>query len=408
MAQWARVVLIGVLLGLGLVAGVPVHAQPAPQASGCAAFPTAGSASASQLVAADNAFGFRLLNREMSAGGNVFFSPLSVSLALDMAYDGARGGTAADMAQALGLRNRSQAVVRSQAASLLSALHSSGAGLSVANSLWARRGIQFRTAFLHDMRDSYGATARRLDFSSPAAPATINHWVSCATQGKIPSIIRAIPSDVILYLIDAVYFHGDWARQFALTNTHTRPFTTASGARIRVPLMSQLGTFPYYHGPNFQLIALPYKTSRFSMLVLEPKGSSLSSFARGMNAATWQRWTAGLKTEQGMLALPRFSLTNQFTLNGPLSALGMRTAFTSSADFSGICLQRCRLSQVRHKTYLAINERGTVAAAATSVGVQPVAVPSRQFQMTVDHPFFLAIRDSQTGAILFLGAVGKP
>lgn len=171
-------------------------------------------------------------------------------------------------------------------------------------------------------------------------------------------------------------------------------------------MMHQTNDFPYYQGSGFQLIQIPYKVERFSMLVLEPTHGSLQSFVPELSAAKWRSWTGHLAVKYGALALPRFSLSNQYVLNHPLGTLGMGNAFSSRADFSGLCTQPCKLSDVRHKTYLAVTERGTTAAAVTSVGVTDTVAP--QFSVVVDRPFFLAIQDSQTGAILFLGAVGKP
>jgi serpin B len=248
-----------------------------------------------------------------------------------------------------------------------------------------------------------------LDFNSPSAPATINAWVKGATNGKIPSIVGAIPSDVILYLIDAVYFHAQWAYPFPTGATHMQPFTTANGSSTQVRMMSESATLAYEKGSNFESVTLPYKGGRFTMSVVLPSpGVSLQSLVAAATPTTFKSWTAGQHRAFGSISLPRVSLTNDFQLAGPLSKLGMGTAFSQRADFSAMCTTPCRLSQARQKTYLDVDENGTTAAAVTSVGVSPTAIQPSGFAMVVNRPFLLSINDTTTGATLFVGAVYSP
>lgn len=411
--RFVRLTILLGFLGVLLPASRAVHAQRVEQGSSCTSPVTAAPGAGFQAyVDGQNALGFGLLSTLIDGApkDNAFISPTSLELAVSMAYDGARGTTARAMASTLGLGSLSHAATRQQARALLARLETAGtsSGLSVASSLWARQGVAFKPAFLTHVRQSYGAAARVLNFGSPSAPGTINAWVSCATQGKITSIISRIQPEEVMFLINAVYFHGDWAQPFDPAATHGRSFNTAVGAQIQVPLMSHTAPFSYYRGGNFQAVRLPYTNPRFSMVVVLPNASvSLPAFARQLRAG-WSRWTAAMRTETGALSLPRFSIQNTFQLNGALSKLGMGNAFSRNADFSGICVQRCFLTQVRHKTYLAVNEKGTVAAAVTSVGVGATAIPVAQFQMVVDHPFFVAIQDSTTHAVLFTGLVTNP
>lgn len=404
-----------VLAAMGLAMGAhvpPASAQRSAQPS-CAPAVTRVGGTAQALASAGNSFGFRLLDTLLgsSTRPNVFISPVSTAIALDMAYNGAGGSTRQAMSGTLALRGMSQAVVRRQAAALLGTLQSADrkAGLTVANSVWARSGIPFRRQFLQDARSYYGARVATLDFRSPQAMATINGWVSCATHGKIPTIVDRIPPSMIMYLVNAVYFHGAWSDPFPPTNTRPQPFTTAGGQQKSVPLMSRIGSFPYYAGSDFQAISLPYSAGRFSMTVILPRqGLSLQAFARRLTPGSWQTWMSQLRPESGSIALPRFTLSNDFQLVRPLTDLGMGVAFSRAADFSGICVGGCRISQVRHKTYLNVDEAGTTAAAATSVGIEPTAVRAQQFSMVVNRPFVLAIRDGTTNALLFLGGIGDP
>jgi serine protease inhibitor len=385
------------------VMDVPACTPSLPQASG----PISG------LSGATRGFGFRLFTT-LSAGtnANVFISPTSVELALAMAYDGARGSTQTAMARTLRLKGMKPDVLRQQAAALISTLASADpkARLEIANSLWARAGFPLKQQFVQEVARAFAAKASTLNFASPDAPAAINGWVNCATHGTIPSIIDRIPADVVLYLINAVYFDGQWTNPFDPANTHPHIFTTGSGQQEQVPLMNQEGTFPYYAGSDIQVISLPYGSGRFAMVVVLPKnGVSLAALRKEMSPGNWSSWIAQLRPEYGHVALPRFSIANSFTLNSALRSLGMGIAFDRDrANFTGICQQQCFLSDVRHKTFLKVYEKGTIAAGVTSVGVGTTAIRQTQFQMIVDHPFALGIRDTKSGTLLFLGGINNP
>jgi serpin B len=174
-------------------------------------------------------------------------------------------------------------------------------------------------------------------------------------------------------------------------------------------MMTETGTYPYYRASTFTMVGLPYTGNRFMMYVLLPNdGVSLRSISSGLSAARWSRWTGQLTVSQGTLSLPRFSLRTDYSLIPPLSAMGMSAAFGDSADFSGMCVRPCRISEVRHKAFLAVNEKGTVASAATSVGVEPTAALNPTFSMVVNRPFLVTIADRRTGAVLFAGTVNNP
>jgi len=411
-----RIIVLLVVAVAGLV-GNNSHLQTAQAhhagVTGCEPAAPRWSGSSGPLAAIHNAFGFSLFDALFAghAQSNVFLSPASVATALDMAYDGARGSTRQAMARTLGVQGMSQRELRQRAAALLAAWQTApgSEGLTVANSLWARAGLPFRPQFLQDTRRFYGARVSSLDFRAPSAPAAINAWVSCATNGKIATIVNSIPPTMVMYLINAVYFHGDWAAPFNSAATRPRPFTRGDGSQVTVPLMQTTSRFPYYRAANFEAIDLPYHTARFSMTVLLPsKGVTLASLGQYLTGAQWHSWTSHFQTRYGSLALPRFSLANDFQLNAPLRSLGMGRALDTHADFSGICRQRCRISSVRHKTYLNVDEKGTTAAGVTSIGVGATAVQAPQFHMVVDRPFLVSIQDSTTGSVLFFGAVNNP
>lgn len=393
---------IGVLVGAIVVAtlvGMPAQTTAQSARTACRGNLPASGADPAALVAADNAFGFRLLHAVADAD-NTVLSPVSASLALDMALGGARGTTAKAMRRALSLPPMDRTVLAAKDDALLSRLATAG-GLTLANSVWARAGIPLQPSYrtwvrhlgsLHTMHIATGAAA-------------MNRWSACATHGTIPTPLRTIPRSTLVYLLNAVYFHGIWAHTFNPTLTRPHRFVTAAGGTIQVPMMAQDGFLPYTHGPGYQAIRLPYTGGRVSMTIVLPH---TASFLHGLTAARFARIAAAMRPQAGALQMPRFSLHADRSLAAPLGALGMRVAFGSSADFSGMCRQRCDLTDVRQGTYLAVNEHGTVASALTSVGVGAVAIPATTFRMTVDRPFLLAIQDSGTGAILFLGSIGRP
>jgi serine protease inhibitor len=368
------------------------------------------------LVASQNHFAFKLFAEltTQDHGKNIFVSPASVALALAMTYNGARGETRRAMAEALELGDMQLDDLNRANADLVRSLEQIDpqVRLAIANSLWARQGLAFDPAFLERNKACYKAAIENLDFADPRAAATINAWVARNTNGKIEKIVDQVGPDAILFLINAIYFKGDWARQFDQRRTRELPFTLLDGRQKQHPLMSQSGKFDYYAGQGFQAISLPYGAGRISMSIFLPeKNSSLDAFQRSLDAKSWDAWTGRFRETEGTIALPRFKLEYEATLNDALKALGMGIAFSSRADFGGMCPPppNVCIDEVKHKTFVEVNEEGTEAAAVTSVGmVRASFLPNRTFSMIVDRPFFCAIRDSQTGAILFMGAIVEP
>jgi serpin B len=371
----------------------------------------------SNLAAASNAFGFDLFQQlqRQAANKNVFFSPLSVTTALAMTYNGAAGETKNAMARALKIEGMSLDELNRASAELLKALKSSDPKieLAIANSLWARDGMRFNEAFLARNRQFYNAEISTLDFSNPQSVTTINRWVSANTRDKISQIIDKIDMQQVMFLINAVYFKGQWQKRFEKTLTKEQPFHMSGGQPKPVPMMAQSGNYLYQRGDKFQAISLPYGKGGVSLyLFLPDKGSSLDEFLNGLSYRKWEEWINNFNNAPGDVKLPRFKLDYEKTLNESLKAVDMRVAFNPrEADFSGIRPERdLYISEVKHKAVVEVNEEGTEAAAATSVGVAVTSVqePRQRFTFIADRPFLMAIRDSQTGAILFMGAVMEP
>lgn len=375
------------------------------------------TATVETLVAANNEFGFDLFAQLHAQGKdkNIFCSPLSVATALAMTYNGAAGETHLAMKRALKYGAMNHADINQSSSALMAKLKSSDpkVELLIANSLWARQGVQFNPAFLDRNRQFFGAEVAALDFASPQAVKTINGWVNQNTKGKIPTIIEQIGGDQVMFLINAVYFKGQWQNKFDAAKTQPQPFHLADGKTKQTPMMAQAGNYPYFKGDNFQAVNLPYGQGGAALYLFLPnEGVSLNSFLRGVNFQNWQQWMSSFRNAPGDVKLPRFKMDYSSDLNNPLKALGMEVAFAQGkADFSGMREQKdLFISQVKHKAVLEVNEEGSEAAAATSVaiGVTSVRREPERFNFVADRPFLLAIRDQQTGAILFLGAVFEP
>jgi serine protease inhibitor len=347
---------------------------------------------------------------------NVFISPTSVALALAMMYNGARGETARAIIRTLELGEIGLDALNRANAALIESLHAldSHIALMIANSLWAQQGISFAPDFLKSNQDFYRAEITTLDFGAANAVATINDWVERNTAGKIETIIDQIDRSTVMFLINAIYFKGRWAKPFDPRRSREMPFTLSGGHQKQLTMMAQTGKFDYYAIQGFQAISLPYGAGRASMYIFLPeRRSSLRAFRRELTHKSWDTWLRHFRPAEGTIVLPRFKLAYEATLNDPLKALGMAIAFDQRrADFSGMIADgkpSANIDQVKHKTFVEVNEEGTEAAAVTSIGmIRTTMAPQRNFSMIVDRPFFCAIRDNQTGALLFIGAITDP
>jgi serine protease inhibitor len=360
-------------------------------------------------------FGLRLFQEVQRArpGENIFLSPASVAFALAMTHGGADGATRDAIARALGV---SPAEVGRSAAALRGALASDreDVRIRVANSLWARDGVPFRPEFLRQTRADFGAEVATLDFGAPGAVARINGWVSEHTEGRIPSIVDRIDAREVLFLVNAVHFHGRWTHRFDPRATRPGDFALADGRRVQHPMMSQTGQFATLTGEGWQAVRLPYgEDGRLAMYLFVPEeGRSLADFYRQLDAAAWEGWMPGFREERVQVTLPRFRMEFQAALRPALEGMGMGVAFDPDrADFGGMLprefLDRnnAYITRVQHRTWVEVDEAGTEAAGATSVAIGIVSMPP---QFTADRPFFVAIRDGRTGEVLFAGQVMDP
>ncbi|MEW5785193.1 MAG: serpin family protein [Bacillota bacterium] len=414
MTRKRKVIIWGLLL---LTAGLPaaagcggaeperVYAEPADHVD-------------QRLVDGNTRFGFDLFHRLAgeSPGQNLLISPASVSAALAMTINGAAGETSEAMMEALQLQGMSLAEMNQAFNNLITILRNPDprVALVVANSLWARAGVPFKEDFLQRNRDYFEAELAELDFNAPQAADAINGWVREQTRGKIAEIVKPpINPLTVLFLINAIYFNGTWTEQFDKKLTSELPFHLPDGTSKDYPIMFQSGSYRYLKEDSFEAISLPYgDKGRVSMyLFLPAPDSSLAGFYRDLNPENWAHWTGSFSEREGEIGLPRFKFAYEKSLNESLKALGMEVAFDQGeADFSGMrpIPPNLFISEVKHKTFIEVNEVGTEAAAVTSVEMTLTAMPVDKFNMIVDRPFFFAIVDNQTGTILFMGAVSDP
>ena len=362
----------------------------------------------SSVASANTRFGFKLLHnlRERDPGGNIFISPLSISIALTMTYNGAVGETERAMAEALEIGALDLSTINNSNKALRNSLEDPDpkVEISIANSIWSRQGVEFNPEFLDRNRTFFGAEIASLDFSSPQATAIINEWVDTNTNGKIEKIVDRINPQTLLFLINAIYFKGNWQDEFDESMTRPGIFHLSDGSEKQVQMMRREGEYPYFRGENFEATSLPYGDGRVSMYIFLPnRNSNLNRFLRTLNEESWEDWISQLQDRRHELMLPRFKLEYEIRLNDTLEALGMGIAFGGGADFSGMG-PSLFISEVQHKTFVEVNEEGTEAAAVTAV----VGVKSLPPAFRVDRPFFFAIYDAETETILFMGTVTEP
>jgi serpin B len=334
-----------------------------------------------------------------------------------MTYNGAAGKTAVEMADALEFDELGRAEINDSFGLLMADLGGEieEVRLDIANSLWARDGLEFEKPFIERAKRHYGAEVRILDFGSPRAKGIINEWVSDKTEGMIDELIDVIPEDAILYLINAIYFKGQWANEFDPALTREDDFYIYADQIKKVDMMRRSDKFDYFECEDFQAVSLPYGDGRISMLLFLPAGDTgLEEFHSGLDADSWERWMGSFGRRRGTVALPRFKARFKTTLNGPLAQLGMARAFDpDGAEFSEMIevpSENVSISRVLHEAMVEVNEEGTEAAAATAVEMKLTSARMEEepFVMICDRPFFLAIRDGETGVILFLGSIVDP
>ena len=362
------------------------------------------------IVAADNMFGLNLFDTLLpgSDGANVAISPVSAALSLQILYNGAAGSTHQAMSRTLQLGTLTVQALNSDNAALQASVMSVDpkVQLNIANSLWIDQGSgPVSASFTQTDETYYGATLGDLS----GAPANVNAWADDETHGLITQLMPpGVYQDAII--ANVLYFKGQWTTAFDPGATTAAPFTLIDGSQASAEMMHQTVSYPYaagtLHGTGFQAMRMPYGQGHFGMLIILPDaGADVTRFAASITLADLNGLIANLDPSLVTIALPRFSASYGTSLTGALVSMGMGIAFGPSADFSALA-PGFSVNVVEHKTVIDVDETGTTAAAATGIGVTTIA-QSQQY-MTMDHPFFYAIQDDDTGALLFIGVLMNP
>ena len=385
-------------------------------------YPDVSQIEVGSLVDGNSAFAFDLYQQLIDNGGNLFYSPYSLSLALAMTYAGARGETAQEMADTLHFY-LSQDRLHPAFNWLDIELAKRGEGaegkddegfrLNIVNAIWGQENYRFLDYFLDVLAENYGAGLRILDFieSTEESRNTINEWISQQTEERIEELIPegAIDAATRLVLTNAIYFNAAWMYPFDEKNTVDGQFTLLNGDTVIIPKMNQSELLNYMKGNNYQAVELPYNGNELSMLLIMPDEGSFSSFEHSLSSELVANIISELETRQVVLSMPKFEFRTEVGLTQILPAMGMPTAFSGMADFSGMTGNRdLFISDVIHEAFVSVDEAGTEAAAATAVIMKLTAAVPEMVTMSLDHPFIFLIRDIKTGTVLFVGRVLNP
>lgn len=368
---------------------------------------------AAAIITADNTFGLDLYARLAGAaaqGTNLMISPLSVSQALCMTYNGAGGDTKAAMEKALSIAGMDRDELNGLNRSLVNALvaHDPKVIVTIANSIWYRQEYTVLPDFINRNQDYYNAQVNPVDFTAPGCKDVINSWVSGKTNKKIPAIVDQINPESFMFLINAVYFKGLWTNEFDPKNTHPQPFFQEDGAETLVDMMQGKIDLNMYSNETFTSAELPYGQGNWRMFLFLPEtGKKVADVEKEMTTENWNSWlTRYAAVKDVEFSMPKFTFSYEESLKNTLSAMGMEVAFTDQADFTGILPEGGLLiTGVKHKTFIEVNEEGTEAAAATSV---EVGVTSIGNFLSFNKPFLFAIAEKSTGTILFIGRLMIP
>lgn len=349
---------------------------------------------------------FREINKE-DKDKSVFISPLSISTALSMTYQGARGTTKDSMTKALGYTGLSLETINDSYKNLLSYLKGADkkVQLNISNSIWLRKGEIIKEEFIAINQNVFDALIEELDFSLDSAPSEINKWVDGATKGKIKEIVNGpIPNDTLMYLINAIYFKGDWTDKFDKNKTFKAEFRQGNGEKQQIDMMSRNGKIEYGEGTDYQVVRLPYGNENIAMYCILPDETiEINDFINSISLDKWSDIKGAIvKRNDVLIQIPRFKLEYGIKeLNDSLHRLGMAEAFSDYADFTGIS-ENIAISKVSHMAVIEVNEEGSEAAAVTVVEVTATAAMD-PISFIADRPFLFIIEDKESETILFIG-----
>ena len=367
-----------------------------------------------EIIEADKAFGFELFCEvySLSEEDNLMISPLSVSYALGMTYNGAAGTTLEAFRDVLHFNDLTNQEVNESYKDLMGQLVTldNQVEFSIANSIWYRLGFEVLSEFISTNQEYFDAAVEEIDFSDPQTVEIINQWIEDKTNHMIKDMLDFIPVDAVMYLINAIYFNAQWKYEFDKNETHEDNFMLADGSRHLTDFMIVNSDFYYTSNEDFRAVELPYGDSAFSMVVMLPSGEkTVSDLVANLDVEHWDSWFENSGMTNVQVELPKFKYGFKSLLNDPLSNLGLGVAFTDAADFTRISpLGGLFISRVIHQTFIDVQEEGTEAAAATIVEISYTSAGGGPLIFKVNKPFLYLIKENSTGAIIFIGKVGKP
>lgn len=370
-----------------------------------------------KLIAADNQFGleiFQKINSSSTEQKNTMISPMSISLALAMAYNGAAGDTKTQMESMLHKSGLTPDDINQNYKDLVAALasHDPKVELAISNAIFYRNTFSVKPDFITTNQNYYDAEVAGLDFAKTTETLNkVNGWVDSKTKGKIDKIINQIKPEDIMYILNAIYFNGEWKYRFDASKTSNQTFTKEDNASIQVPTMTIENQFKYYGDTNFEILEIPYGSGKFSMLILLPKsGKKVDNVISSLTTTNINSWISKLSETKKTVYLPKFEFKFDKSLISNLQDLGMVDAFNPlKSNLSGISeAAQLYISEVMHKSYIKVDEKGTEAAAVTGITVGVTSIGPDLAVFRADHPFVFLIREKDTSSILFMGKVVDP
>ncbi len=366
----------------------------------------------------DNSVAFKMF-REVSKqeGDNTFFSPFSLNMALGMLYNGTSDKTRTEMVKVLGIADFSESEINEYYQKISQVLLEIDpiTDITIANSIWYRHNFPVKNTFIETGKKYFDTEVQVLDFNNPNAADVINKWCADKTKNRINHIVAGpIPDNMMLYLINALYFKSKWQmeKKFDKEKTKLDDFNKTGNQKIKVQMMEQTSTLPYYADQYLQCIELPYGNQAFSMVAILPSGNmKINQLIEYLPDADWQNIVNSMRQQRVWLKLPRFKIECKLPLNQPVKNLGMNRIF--NGDFANISDESLAVSEIRQKTFVEVNEEGTEAAAVTvtaivAFGTQKRGDPIEPVRFFADRPFLFLIREKSTGVILFIGRIDEP
>lgn len=363
------------------------------------------------LTASNNAFAFNIFNQLNQEDGekDLFISPLSISSALTMTLNGARNTTLEDMKQTLNYSDISNDEINSGFNYVLNHLQNidKKVDINIANSIWVKTGLDVNKDFIELNKESFNAYVESLDFSDDQSVDKINKWIEKATAGMIPKMLNNIPANVVMYLINAIYFKGEWRDEFDPDLTYQKSFNGINDQVTTVDMMSRTGTIDYWGNDDYKVVRLPYGDDKVAMYCILPhEDGDINAVISGFNIEKWNDIKEKMSAEDDViLGVPKFKIEYGIKeLNDSLTSLGMASAFSDRADFTGIA-DSIYISRVLHKAVIEVDEKGTKAAAVTVVEMKELASIDGEepIRFIADRPFMFIIADEEDGNILFMG-----